>query len=1184
MKIIKLTWWPLSLISMICFLLATVPLSLSGQETITKWDFEGDVLTPAIGNGTAQNIGGTSTAFATGFGGGRAWNTSNYPTQGTGSGTAGVQFTVSTDSYQNIVITWDMRHSNTAANRVRLKYTINGTDWINFNANNTNATNTLQGNDVGFDNGRYIANAGDSWYQRSANFSGIAGVNNNPLFAIRFVSEFVDGSNYGASTPTSSYSPLGTWRFDNVTFLGDAITGGNAVKLAITSVNGGVPPTVNAPFTVTVQSQDANGVPANVTVNTQITLSKETGTGNLGGTLTGTINAGTNSVTISGVTYNVAESGVSIKATATSGMTLSPGISAPFQVLPAATHLKFVGVPANGTINQPISQFTVEARRPDNTVDLSFTGTITITKYTGPGNLQGTTSVNAVQGVATFSDISFSASGTYSLEATASNLLPDISPSIQIFDLPQAVAEILPLYISGNDPPDNRIPFAFRVTISNLIPNATYRYINQAVITGDSPTTNGAGNVIFVNADGTFVRTTSPSFSTPNAHGQFTASMNGTFTGWFILEPTNNPRFTPGNHIFMRIRINDGAGGTSVAHYLTVADSVKVIGFSTNSDPNYGTGARAVSFATPKNFVFLYDNTTGTGRPLFGTSIETTGIDFTQIPQYTPFYKEFVSGYDGAWGAIIPNVNPNGVKRIEERSRLNGSVVTVNTSASGVWGAANTVNPTGGLQNILVINLIDIPVLFVNPSSLSGFTYEYGQGPSAAQTYSVTGQNLAGQGFITVTAPASFEISLNGTTFTNQFQLEYSNGQVVNQPVTVHVRLKAGLNIGNYSNELITHTAPIINQVNVICSGTVTPPYVPPAIEQAILPLYIQGINGTNETRVPFAYWVTISNLQPGTTYRYINQVVNYSDSPTTNGAGNVIFATQSGSFYRTTSPNFETSGNYGEFTTTASGTYSGWFITEPTGNARFTPGSYIRMRIRLNDGQGGTTPAHYLTTSDSVLVINFGTASTLPNGTAIRGVSNYDPKNFVFLYDNIQGTGRPISGTTVEPVGIDFTQIVQYAPFYRDFVSGVYGAWGTIIPNVLPNGVRRIEQRRLSDGSIKSSITSVDGTWYGVNTVNPTGGLNNIIVIDLTTGLDSPEKTTYQISGHDGQLLIKTSEPQPLWVTITNMAGQVVLTTRLNGSDQYTINHQLKSGLYIITLSDGITLHSQKLFLHNQY
>ena len=107
---------------------------------------------------------------------------------------------------------------------------------------------------------------------------------------------------------------------------------GAASKLMITSVNGGANPTAGTAFSVVVQSQDANGNAANAVANTGVSLSLNTGTGTLGGTLTGTITAGTSSVTISGVTYTKAESGVILTAARTNGDSLTAGNSSAFTV------------------------------------------------------------------------------------------------------------------------------------------------------------------------------------------------------------------------------------------------------------------------------------------------------------------------------------------------------------------------------------------------------------------------------------------------------------------------------------------------------------------------------------------------------------------------------------------------------------------------------------------------------------------------------------------------------------------------------------------------------------------------------------------------------------------------------------------------------------------------------------
>jgi len=266
------------------------------------------------------------------------------------------------------------------------------------------------------------------------------------------------------------------------------------------------------------------------------------------------------------------------------------------------------------------------------------------------------------------------------------------------------------------------------------------------------------------------------------------------------------------------------------------------------------------------------------------------------------------------------------------------------------------------------------------------------------------------------------------------------------------------------------------------------------SLTEVILPQYIQGRATTNNERVPFAFRVTLSSLTPNATYRYFNQVVTSADGPGVNGAGNPIFVKQTGDFVRTTTVSLGTAGQYGEFTTDGSGSYTGWFITEPTGNVRFTPGNQIYMRIMLNDGAGGTSVATRLTTTNFVKVLRFLTTSTDSSGTGIRGNSDATPKNFVMLYDNTDGTGRPITGTFVESDGT--TGGGSYVSFYQTNVQDTTGAWGAIIPNQLPNGIRRIESRKLSDGSVDYFATDADGVWpSGANTVNPTGGTTPVVI-----------------------------------------------------------------------------------------
>ena len=194
--------------------------ALVAQTPFVVFDFNNETTNPTLGTGTINLIGGTSSTFAAGVTGNpdKALNTTTYPASDSSPETAGIKVNVSTADYSNISISWDHKHSNTAANRIRLQYTTNGTNWINFEANEQNAVNTAGGTSVGFDNGLFITNS-DAWYVRSADFTAIQGVNNNPNFAVRFVTAFPTGStNYQASSPTGNYGTGGTIRYDNLTF------------------------------------------------------------------------------------------------------------------------------------------------------------------------------------------------------------------------------------------------------------------------------------------------------------------------------------------------------------------------------------------------------------------------------------------------------------------------------------------------------------------------------------------------------------------------------------------------------------------------------------------------------------------------------------------------------------------------------------------------------------------------------------------------------------------------------------------------------------------------------------------------------------------------------------------------------------------------------------------------------
>jgi len=207
-----------------------------------------------------------------------------------------------------------------------------------------------------------------------------------------------------------------------------------ASKLVITNV-APASPFRNAPFNVTVQAQDINNVPVAVDADTPVNLSVGVlGLGTLGGTVSGSILDGQNSVTITGVTYDEAEE-FELVASATG---LDDG-TLNVTVQPVAESLGFVAVPATGIERKKLSPVvTVAALLPDLSTDANYTGAITLSKASGPGTLTGTLTRNAAAGIATFDDLRLDEAGTYTLKAEASGLTDDESGNIVIADGPIA--------------------------------------------------------------------------------------------------------------------------------------------------------------------------------------------------------------------------------------------------------------------------------------------------------------------------------------------------------------------------------------------------------------------------------------------------------------------------------------------------------------------------------------------------------------------------------------------------------------------------------------------------------------------------------------------------------------------------------------------------------------------------
>ncbi len=369
-------------------------------------------------------------------------------------------------------------------------------------------------------------------------------------------------------------------------------------------------------------------------------------------------------------------------------------------------------------------------------------------------------------------------------------------PAVNLTNIPTsgpALTEVLvPRYMAGRSPlsalHQNRLPYAFRVTINGLTPSATYRYTTRGVATGAGPADNGAGQPIYALAGG-FTRPASfnlliSGFST------LTADAGGSYSGWFVLEPNDDARFIAGQQVQLRILLNDGTASSAIATRLTTASSASML--LLGNGPADGTGIMDSSLATPRNFVMLWDNEAGSGRPLSGSFVESDGTANTTANRYTGFYASRVHTINNKWGTLIPNNNPNGVRRIEQRAFSNGALVgCAATDADGVWSSlASTVNPTSGSTPV-VLSAIDAPLVCgvyvgINPrnqaqpegsgaSSNVPIRVTVNQQPATALTVQVTnaggGTAVVGSDYLfngqTLTFPASGTYPMTKTVVAN---------------------------------------------------------------------------------------------------------------------------------------------------------------------------------------------------------------------------------------------------------------------------------------------------------------------------------------------------------------------------------------------------------------------------------
>lgn len=127
-------------------------------------------------------------------------------------------------------------------------------------------------------------------------------------------------------------------------------------------------------------------------------------------------------------------------------------------------------------------------------------------------------------------------------------------------------------------------------------------------------------------------------------------------------------------------------------------------------------------------------------------------------------------------------------------------------------------------------------ILTADPNEINSLNTVFGQGPSIAQTYNLAGQNLEGEQ-VTVNAPNNFEISVDGNDYFQTIVIPVAeDSTLVNQPVTLNVRLMAELLVGDYQG-VIHHEG----------GGAILDVQVSGAVEATIPTVILNGISNIEE-------------------------------------------------------------------------------------------------------------------------------------------------------------------------------------------------------------------------------------------------------------------------------------------------------------------------------------------------
>lgn len=204
----------------------------------------------------------------------------------------------------------------------------------------------------------------------------------------------------------------------------------------------------------------------------------------------------------------------------------------------------------------------------------------------------------------------------------------------------------------------------------------------------------------------------------------------------------------------------------------------------------------------------------------------------TDIVSDGTYYRYYISD-DGSTSSDLLVYKGNGLNNV---AFSNADDLLVGDQVI-IYGSLTTYQSTKEINSGNYIVNLDrpvTPIVAASTSTLSGFTYAQGSGPSTTKTFTVSGSNLSGNINLSLSG-SNYEISLDsGSGYGSSLVLEESEGSV--SATNIYVRLKADLTSSDYADEITITSTGAENQT-VSLSGSVTIP----SLSYATLPFEFDG-------------------------------------------------------------------------------------------------------------------------------------------------------------------------------------------------------------------------------------------------------------------------------------------------------------------------------------------------------